>query len=98
MRRRGNAMGGAIPHPDACPSVRILSGRWEAGKRPPYHPDGIAAPLSSGGSGKPRGAAHFTIVEAVTTSVASSLFPMKLLKLSNDSAMEHPPFCFRAPL
>jgi hypothetical protein len=32
-------------------------------------------------------AANLTIVDAVTTSVALSLFPMWLLKLSRDSAM-----------
>ena len=76
MRRRGSGIGGAMPPPDACPSVRILSGRCDAGNRPPYQPGGIGEPLSSGGFSNPNVAANFTMSDAVTTSVAVSLLPM----------------------
>jgi hypothetical protein len=76
-----------MPPPDDWPSVRILSGRCDAGKNPPYQPGGIGDPFSSGGFSKPNVAANLTIADAVTTSLAVSLLPIKLLKLSNDSAM-----------
>src|SRR5687767_3928290 len=91
MRGRGKGIGGTMPPPDACPSVRILSGRCDAGKKPPYQPGGIGEPFSSGGFSSPNVAANFTIAAAVTTSVAVSLLPIYLLELSKDSAMALPP-------
>src|SRR6185503_19545927 len=89
MRRRGSGIAGMKPPPDACPSSRILLGRCDAGKNPPYQPGGIGEPFSNGGFSSPKVAANFTIADAVTTSVAVSLLPMKLLKVSKESAISH---------